>query len=124
MTAAHLPRDRIIDLSYSAAQLIHMVGPGTALVRIDVLESPVKLRASAPTSTTLCNWVRSLKWKTPNSCAIASAKAFPDVAIAPLQSKDMTYYRVHLGTFPSRTAAEEQARQVTQAGYSVIIMEK
>jgi hypothetical protein len=31
---------------------------------------------------------------------------------------------VHLGTFSNRGAAEEQARQVSQAGYSVIIMEK
>jgi hypothetical protein len=31
---------------------------------------------------------------------------------------------VHLGTFSSRSSAEEQARQVSQAGYSVIIMEK
>ena len=39
-------------------------------------------------------------------------QAFADVSIAPLQSKDTTYYRVHLGTFSNRTDAEEQARQV------------
>ncbi len=37
-------KSRIIDLSYSAAQQINMVGPGTALVRVDVLESPIKLQ--------------------------------------------------------------------------------
>ena len=44
--------------------------------------------------------------------------------ITPLQSKDTTYYRVHLGNFSNRTAAEEMAKQISQAGYSVIIMEK
>ena len=52
------------------------------------------------------------------------AKSFRDVMIAPLQSKDTTYYRVHLGTFPNRIDAEERARQVTEAGYPVIIIEK
>src|SRR6185503_1110750 len=37
-------KGRIIDLSYSAAQLINMVGPGTALVRVDVLDSPLKIQ--------------------------------------------------------------------------------
>jgi hypothetical protein len=31
---------------------------------------------------------------------------------------------VQVGTFSSRLAAEERARQVHQAGFSVIIMEK
>ena len=41
-----------------------------------------------------------------------------------LQSKDATYYRVQLGTFTNRADAEARARQVVQAGYSVIVMEK
>ncbi len=36
-------KGRIIDLSHSAAESISMVGPGTALVRVDVLESMTKL---------------------------------------------------------------------------------
>jgi cell division septation protein DedD len=49
---------------------------------------------------------------------------FADVTIAPLNSKDATYYRVQLGSFSNRRAAEEKARQVSEAGYAVIIMEK
>jgi cell division septation protein DedD len=51
-------------------------------------------------------------------------QSFPDAVIAPLESKDTTYYRVHLGTFSRRSDAEERARQLSQSGYSVIIMEK
>src|SRR4029079_7046532 len=36
-------KGRIIDLSYAAAQSIHMVGPGTALVRLDVIDSPLPI---------------------------------------------------------------------------------
>ena len=38
--------------------------------------------------------------------------------------EDATYYRVQLGNFSNRAAAEERARQVAQAGFPVIVMEK
>jgi hypothetical protein len=52
------------------------------------------------------------------------AKSFSEVAIVPLQARERTYYRVQLGNFSNRAAAEKQAREVTQAGYPVIILEK
>jgi cell division protein FtsN len=50
--------------------------------------------------------------------------SYTDVSIVPLQAKDVTYYRVQLGSFSNRNAAEERARQLSQAGFPVIIMEK
>jgi cell division protein FtsN len=50
--------------------------------------------------------------------------SYADVSIVPLQSRDVTYYRVQLGTYSNRNAAEERARQLSQAGFPVIIMEK
>ncbi len=117
-------KGRIIDLSHSAARLLDMVGPGTALVRVDVLESPVKLQSIR----TALNYTLQLgsftQMDNARQLRDRAARTFPDVTIAPLHSQDATYYRVHLGTFSNRTDAEAQARQVTQAGYSVIIMEK
>jgi cell division protein FtsN len=52
------------------------------------------------------------------------AKSFDEVTISPVNAKDATYYRVHLGSFTSRADAEQRARQISRAGYSVIIMEK
>lgn len=117
-------KGRIIDLSYSAAQMINMVGPGTALVRLEVLESPVKLQSIRNALDYTLQLGSFTQMENARQLRDRASRTFPDVAIAQLQSKDTTYYRVHLGTFPSRAAAEEQARQVTQAGYSVIIMEK
>jgi len=117
-------KGRIIDLSYTAAQAIDMIGPGTAAVRVEVLESPVKLH----TIRTALDYTLQLgsftRLENAQQLRDRLAQSFPDVVIAPQQSKDTTYYRVHLGTFSSRTDAEERARQVSESGYSVIIMEK
>ena len=52
------------------------------------------------------------------------AQSYADVVIVPLRLRDATYYRVQLGTFSDRAAAEEQARHIVRAGYPVVIMEK
>jgi rare lipoprotein A len=117
-------KNRIIDLSYSAAEALRMIGPGTALVRIEVIDSPTPLttiRAGLDYTLQLGSFsqlenARQLRDRVANS--------FNDVSIAPLQGKDATYYRVQLGSFSSRADAEARAREVAQAGYSVIIMEK
>ncbi len=117
-------KGRIIDLSYAAAQAIDMVGPGTALVRVDVLDSPVPLRAIRPTLDYTLQLGSFAQLENAQQLRDRIAKSFDRVTITPLQSKDTTYYRVHLGQFTSRDAAEEMAARVSQAGYSVMIMEK
>jgi rare lipoprotein A len=117
-------KGRIIDLSYSAAQQINMVGPGTALVRVDVLESPVRLRAIRGALDYTLQLGSFTQLDNARQLRDQAARAFGDVTITPLQAKDLTYYRVHLGAFTSRLEAEERARQLIQAGYPVLIMEK
>lgn len=117
-------KGRIIDLSYLAAQSIDMIGPGTALVRVDVLESPTRINAIRAALDYTLQLGSFTQLENARQLHDRAAKSFRDVMIAPLQSRETTYYRVHLGTFPSRIDAEERARQVTEAGYSVIIMEK
>lgn len=117
-------KNRIIDLSYAAAQSINMVGPGTALVRIDVIESPVRIQSIRSNLDYTLQLGSFSQLENAQQLRERIAKSFANVLITPLHSKDTTYYRVHLGTFSSRAAAEEQAHQVSQAGYSVIIMEK
>ncbi|MGH7817442.1 MAG: septal ring lytic transglycosylase RlpA family protein, partial [Candidatus Binatia bacterium] len=117
-------KNRIIDLSYAAAESIDMVGPGTALVRVDVLTSPTQLQAIRPSLDYTLQLGSFVQLENARQLRDQIAQSFASVTITALQSKDATYYRVHLGTFPNRGAAEEQARLVSQAGYSVIIMEK
>lgn len=117
-------KGRIIDLSYAAAQAIDMVGPGTALVRVDVLDSPVPLREIRASLDYTLQLGSFSQLENAQQLRDRIAKSFDRVTITPLQSKDTTYYRVHLGQFADRGAAEEMAARVSQAGYSVIVMEK
>jgi rare lipoprotein A len=117
-------KGRIIDLSYAAAQSVDMVGPGTALVRIDVLDSPVPLRSIRPFLDYTLQLGSFSRLENAQQLRDRIIKNFDGVTITPLQSKDTTYYRVHLGNFSNRSAAEDMAKQLSLAGYSVIVMEK
>jgi cell division protein FtsN len=101
-----------------------MVGPGTALVRVDVLESPTQIQTIRSALDYTLQLGSFTQLENARQLRDRVAKFFADATIAPLQSKDTTYYRVHVGTFSNRTDAEAHARQVSQAGYSVVIMEK
>jgi peptidoglycan lytic transglycosylase len=117
-------KGRIIDLSYAAAQSINMIGPGTALVRLDVIDSPLPIDSIRSSLDYTLQIGSFSQLENAQQLRERLAKSFADVRISPLQSRATTYYRVHLGSFSNRAAAEEQARQVSQAGYSVVIMEK
>jgi rare lipoprotein A len=117
-------KGRIIDLSYAAAQSIDMVGPGTALVRVDIIDSPTRIQTIRSSLDYTLQAGSFSQLENAQQLRDRLAKSFSDVTIAPRRFKDITYYRVQMGTFSDRAAAEEQARQVTQSGYSVIIMEK
>jgi rare lipoprotein A len=117
-------KDRIIDLSHTAAQSIDMVGPGTALVRIDVIDSPVALRSIRAALDYTVQLGSFSRLENAQQLRDRIVKNFDDVTITPLQSKDTTFYRVQLGNFSNRKAAEDMAKQLSQAGYSVIVMEK
>jgi rare lipoprotein A len=117
-------KGRIIDLSYAAAEALGMIGPGTIPVRVDVLESPKKIlfvRASLDYTLQLGSFAQL---ENAQNLRDRLAKSYADVTIIPLQAKDATYYRVQLGNFSNRADAEERARQVSQAGFSVIVMER
>ena len=117
-------KGRIIDLSYGAAKALGMIGPGTIPVRLEVLESSSKIQ-SIPTSLDYTLQLGSFsQLENAQQLRDKLKTSYADVFIVPLQSRDVTYYRVQLGTYSNRNAAEERARQLSQAGFPVIIMEK
>ncbi|MEO8605958.1 MAG: septal ring lytic transglycosylase RlpA family protein [bacterium] len=88
--------DRVIDLSYTAAQRLEMIGPGTAPVRVEVIESdaddvpmavamPPPPRPRAPLA----------EMAPPFSAQPISAPLPPPVAAAPPDGA----YAVHAGTY-------------------------
>jgi rare lipoprotein A len=117
-------KGRIIDLSYAAGEALGMIAPGTIPVRLEIVETPYKIqsiRASLDYTLQLGSFSQI---ENAQLLRDRLAQSFSDVAIIPLQMKDLTYYRVQLGNFANRAAAEEQARQVAQSGFPVIVMEK
>jgi rare lipoprotein A len=116
-------KGRIIDLSYGAGKALGMIGPGTIPVRVEVLAGSniQSIRTSLDYTLQLGSFSQI---ENAQQLRDQLKSSYPDVAIVPLQAKDLTYYRVQLGTFSNRSAAEERARHLSQAGFSVVIMEK
>ena len=118
-------KGRILDLSFAAGDTLGMIGPGTIPVRIEVVDSgPRKITFIRDSLDYTLQLGSFSMLENARQLRELVAKSFSEVAIVPLQAGNGTYYRVQLGNFPSRAAAEEQARRVTQAGYPVIILEK
>jgi len=117
-------KDRIIDLSRAAAETIGMIGPGTALVRIDVVDNPARIRSIRNSIDYTLQLGSFSQFENARQLRDRLADSFGEITISPVNNKDTTYYRVYLGSFSSRADAEQRARQISQAGYSVIIMEK
>ncbi len=117
-------KERVIDLSRAAAESIHMIGPGTAPVRIEVLEAPFKIHYIRDSLDYTLQLGSFSKLENARQMHDRLKQIYGEVVIVPLQAGDSAYYRVRLGTYTSRAAAENQARQLAQNGFSVIIMEK
>lgn len=99
--------NRIIDLSYSAAEAIGMVGPGTARVRLDLIGGPdpnVGFFGVQVGAFQLEQNARRLQER-------LNARYAP-VSIAEFQSANGVFYRVRAGRLPSEAAARELANEI------------
>jgi rare lipoprotein A len=96
--------NRVIDLSFSAAQAIHMVGPGTAHVRLEVIGGPnpqagfFAVQVGAFLSQDHAQHFRDQ----------LSARYSP-VSIVNYDSPNGLFYRVRVGKFPTQAAAQQLA---------------
>lgn len=119
-------KGRILDLSYAAGEALGMIGPGTIPVRLKVInnDGPRRVRFIRSSLDYTLQMGSFSQLENAQQLHNRLTKTFADVSIVPIHTKDITYFRVQLGTFPNRAAAEEQARQVSQSGFPVIIMEK
>jgi rare lipoprotein A len=113
-------KNRIIDLSYAAARLLGMIGPGTAPVRLDILKShggvsPAPVRYAVQVgSFAVEESARELKARL--------GRRFGPVQIVPFSTAERTYYRVRLQA-NDRPSQEEIARRLSDAGYPVLLCE-
>lgn len=137
---------RVIDLSYAAARAVHMVGPGTARVRLEVLDDGAapprepslrRVAAPAPPPALVPPPTRDLPDSTfaVEVAALSDAeraehlrrrlaRRFPDTFVAPLEAGTARYYRVRLGPYPLRAVAVARAELVSRMGYAAFIVEE
>ena len=111
---------RIIDLSYAAASLLGVTGPGVVPVRVRLSRppegGPVPARYSVQVASfTIESSAQALK-------AELEQKVRGVHVLKASIGRD-TYYRVRVGSFASRTEARSAAERLAGLGYRVLIME-
>ena len=110
---------RIIDLSYAAARMLGVVGPGTVPVRLELLD-----RNAPPPSARLYS-VQAGSFAAKDNAERLRDKLsglFGQVTVSSFATAERIYYRVRIGA-RTRDEAEAIARRLADAGYSVMIVE-
>jgi len=111
---------RIIDLSYAAARLLNIVGPGTAPVRLEILKN---LSAAAERSGFS---VQVGSFSSKENAEMLKAKLMPKygrIEVAPFKTPHQVYYRVRIKV-ADKDMAMRSAQLLSGEGYSVLIVEE
>jgi rare lipoprotein A len=112
-------KNRGIDLSHEAARALGILGPGTARVRMDVIQSP---SGGPPLGQRYCVQVGSFA-DVVNAKAIRTrlAPTYPNVSVTEAQAGTGRFYRVRIGS-SSHAQAEFDAAKLARIGYNPIII--
>jgi rare lipoprotein A len=111
-------RRRIIDLSYAAAKVLGLVGPGTARVRLEVLRS-----FRAPSGPAATVWIQVGAFSVQENAYAIKRRldaSYPGVVVASLRTERGAYFRVRVRT--DEAGARDLARRLAGEGYPVIIV--
>jgi rare lipoprotein A len=112
-------RGRIIDLSYAAARILGVVGPGTARVRLEILKG---FKAPGPSSRAAV-WVQVGAFSVQeNAYAIERRleKTFPGVVVSRFRTDKGTYFRVRVKSVEDEVKL--LAQRLAAEGHPVIII--
>ena len=115
-------KGRIIDLSYAAAREVDLIGPGTAPVRMDVLDTGGHRLTAIPDRLdyTLQVGAFSDLEKARELKARLENRYNRPVVIEPHES----YYRVRVGTFTDADEAREYGVRLSREGLPAVLVEK
>ena len=114
-------KGRVIDLSYAAAEAVDMIGPGTAPVRVDVLDTAGHRLTAIPDRLDYTLQVGAFLdlAKAREMKARLESRYDRTVVIEPHEG----YHRVRLGTFTGEDAAREYGARLSDEGLPVVIVE-
>lgn len=116
--------NRIIDVSYAAAQQLNMVGPGTARVRVEVIASPAPMESirSVVVYTIQLGSFSSRETAEPLRDRVTAT--FGAAEIVEARVRGVTVYRVQTGSFTDRAKADDERMRARRAGFDAIVVEK
>lgn len=114
--------DRILDLSYAAARLLDIVGPGTAPVRVEILGQAASLSATPTYAVQVGAFAMRQNAETLVR-KLVELHGLTEAKLSRLQTESQVYYRVRI---PAASMAEAQdiAQRLAEAGFQVIILEE
>jgi rare lipoprotein A len=109
-------KERIIDVSYAAAQMLGMWEKGTAPVKVEVVSLAIEpiqrftlQVGSFADETNAQKLVEQLR------------KSFENVYVATVETLTQKYHRVRVGQFETREAALPIAEKLSQMGFKVLV---
>jgi rare lipoprotein A len=109
-------KDRIIDLSYAAAQIIGMYETGTAYVKVEaigpVVEQVERFTLQVGSFADEGNAQR---------LAEQLRESFDNVHVTTMETQSQKYHRVRVGQYETREEALGTAEKLSQMGFKVLV---
>jgi rare lipoprotein A len=114
-------KGRIIDLSYEAARTVGMIGPGTARVKVEVLERP----PNGASHVAYCVQVGAFSEEhKARELRGRLAAQYDDVYVVPVETRPDRMYRVRVGPYAERDRAETRAVELSTLGLHAVVTEE
>jgi rare lipoprotein A len=109
-------KDRIIDVSYSAAQMLGMWEKGTALVKVEVIVPGIE-----PVQRFTLQVGSFSDESNAQKLAEQLRKYFENVYVTTIETLTQKYHRVRVGQFETKDLALVIAEKLSQMGYKVLV---
>jgi rare lipoprotein A len=109
-------KDRIIDLSYAAAQIIGMYEKGTAYVKVEII-SPL-IEQIQRFTLQVGSFVDEVNAR---RLADQLRGSFENVYVTTVETLTQKYHRVRVGQFDTREEALSTAEKLSQMGFNVLV---
>ncbi len=118
--------DRIVDVSYGAARLLGMIGPGVIPVRVTITKLAIGEQGVALGSTARFTVQAGSFISLENARALerSLADGFPGVQVVRRTVGQDTYFRVWVGDFSRRVDALVVAEKLAGRGLAVLVVER
>jgi len=118
--------DRIVDVSYGAARLLGMIGPGVIPVRVTITRLAIGERGVVlgPAARFTVQAGSFISLENARALERSLADGFPGVEVVRRSVGQDTYFRVWIGDFPRRADAQAVAEKLAGRGLAVLVVER